>query len=134
MDQTSAPKTILIVEDELGMRFFLMTLLETNGYKVLTAQNGRQGSDLASSQGPDLIVLDVMMPQQGGILMYQHLKADPLLKQIPVVMLSAVSAQAFSHALSMLRSQSSEPLPAPEAYLEKPPDPDRLLRTIRQLI
>lgn len=127
-------KMILIVEDEMDMRFFLTTLLETNGFAVMAARNGMEGIRHASARRPDLIVLDVMMPQQGGLVMYRHIKQNPQLKHIPVVMLSAVGAKEFSHSLSMLGSQSAESLPPPEAYLEKPPDPDRVLHIIRQFI
>lgn len=128
------PKTILVVDDEMDMRFFLTTLLETSGYKVIAAKNGTEGIASAAAHRPDLILLDLMMPRQGGLLMYRQLKQSPELMQIAVVMLSSVDRKSFGYSLQMLNVQSTEPLPPPEAYLEKPPDPDRVLHTIRQFI
>ena len=118
----------------MDMRYFLTTLLETSGFAVVAAKNGTEGIHHVTARRPDLIILDVMMPQQGGLLMYRHIKQAPDLKQIPVVMLSAVSQNSFLHSLKMLNTQLPEPLPPPAAYLEKPPDPDRVLHIIRQII
>lgn len=125
-------KLVLVVEDEMDMRFFMATLLEINGFDVATARNGGEGISLAAIVQPDLIVLDVMMPEQGGLLMYRRLKSDPKLSSIPVVMLSAIGKGTFDHSLRMLDTNSAEPLPMPEAYIEKPPEPDNVLQTIRR--
>ena len=127
-------KTVLVVEDELDMRFFLKTLLETNGYAPLIAKDGRDGILKAKTQDPELIILDVMMPQQGGAMMYKNLKSDAQLKTIPVIMLSAVSRTTFQHFLNMLAAQTNDKIPQPEAYVEKPPDPRNLLQIIQQII
>ena len=127
-------KTVLVVEDQLDMRFFLKTLLETNGYVPLIAKDGRDGLSKAKTDEPDLIILDVMMLQQGGAVMYQNLKSDDQLQTIPVIMLSAVSRTTFQHFLKMLAAQTDDTIPQPEAYVEKPPDPRNLLQIIQQII
>lgn len=127
-------KLILVVEDEMDMRFFLQTILETNGYSVEAARDGWEGIGRAALLVPDLIVLDVMMPRQGGVLMYRQLKHDPQLRHIPVVMFSAIGKGAFNHCLAMLNADTAEPIPPPEAYIEKPPDPQSVLRTIRRFL
>ncbi len=127
-------KLILIVEDEMDMRFFLNTLFETNDFRVAAARNGQEGIERAACLRPDLILLDVMMPKEGGMLMYRQLKNDPDLRHIPVVMLSAISPKTFQHSLAMLNLHSNDALPLPEAYIEKPPDPESVLRTVRQFI
>lgn len=128
------PKTILVIEDELDMRLFLKVLLETNGYLPIVAGNGRDGIEKARAHAPDLIVLDVMMPRQGGARTYRDLRSDPAFKQIPVIMLSAVAKTTFFHYLKMLDAGRSERIIEPEAYVEKPPDPRYLLNCIARCI
>jgi two-component system phosphate regulon response regulator PhoB len=125
---------ILIVDDEMDMRIFMSTLFETSGFKAVTARDGNQGLVRAGENRPDLIILDVMMPGEGGALMYKALKGDPRLKDIPVIMLSAVNETSFRHYLKMLNTQSSQPVPDPEAYMEKPPDPDALLQLAQSVL
>jgi two-component system phosphate regulon response regulator PhoB len=125
---------VLIVEDEIDMRFFLSTLLKTNGLTPISASNGIEGIEKAKAAPPDLVILDMMMPKQGGALMYRHLKTDKLLTDIPVIILSAVPRQAFLHYLSMLNIHTAGKTPQPDAYIEKPPEPGHLLVTIRRLL
>ena len=67
-------KTVLIVEDELDMRIFISTLLETSGYQPVMTRDGNEGMLKAQDICPDLIILDVMMPGEGGVQMYRQLK------------------------------------------------------------
>ena len=127
-------KRILIVDDEIDMRIFISTLLETTGYKPLVGRNGSEGILKAKKFTPDLIILDVMMPGEGGVEMYRQLKTDNKLKKIPVIMLSAVAKKTFFHYLNMLNAQSVHPVPEPEAYMEKPPEASVLLKITQQLI
>jgi CheY-like chemotaxis protein len=127
-------KKILIVDDELDMRIFLSTLLETSGYQPVTTRDGMDGVSKARAGKPDLILLDVMMPGEGGVQMYRNLKTDPELAMIPVVMLSAVEKKSFDHYLSMLNSSMPCPIPQPAAYLEKPVDPDQLLMVLKSIL
>ena len=82
---------ILVVDDELDMRTFITTLLETSGYRPIIAVNGEEGIQKAREKKPAAIILDVMMPKEGGIQMYRELKTDDELKEIPVIMLSAIA-------------------------------------------
>lgn len=134
MTNDKIQKTVLVVEDELDMRFFLKTLLETSGYRPVIAKNGSDGLEKARKDSPELILLDVMMPEQGGAIMYHTLKSDVVLAKIPVIILSAVSQSTFEHYLKMLALTSANTVPAPDAYVEKPPDPRNLLRIIQQFV
>ena len=118
----------------MDMRLFMTTLFETSGYRVVAVRDGRQGLAKASELEPDLIILDVMMPGEGGAKMYQALKGDPGLDRIPVIMLSAVDQKAYHHFLNMLTVQAGKPIPAPRAYVEKPPDPDALLALAEKIL
>ena len=127
-------KKILIVDDELDVRIYVATLFETSGYTPITTRNGIEGLQKAKELTPDLIILDVMMPKAGGVTMYRDLKADQQLKNIPVIMLTAVGKKSFSHYLKMLDLKVEGTIPRPEAYMEKPLDHDKLLELARKLL
>ncbi len=125
-------KKILVVDDELDMRTFVTTLLETSGYRPVCAEDGLKGLEIARREKPALIVLDVMMPRESGITMYRELKTDPVLRDIPVIMVSALSKKTFFHSQKVLDEYRGESIPEPEAYIEKPPEPDELLEAIKR--
>ncbi len=127
-------KKVLIVDDELDMRTFVSTLLETSGYKPLTAVDGKEGMVVARSKKPSVVILDVMMPNESGIGMYRELKNDPDLKDVPVIMLSALSKKTFFHSQKVLDEYRGEKIPKPSAYIEKPPEPDELLEAIQNCL
>lgn len=127
-------KTVLVVDDELDMRIFLSTLLETSGYQPVATRNGSEGIVKAREISPDLIILDVMMPGEGGVVMYRQLRTDPNLKTIPVIMLSAVAEKTFSHYLNMINAGLQASIPGPDAYVEKPPEADILVATVARIV
>ena len=127
-------KTVLIVEDELDMRIFLSTLLETSGYHPIITRDGHEGLLKAKAVCPDLIILDVMMPGEGGVQMYRQLKTDENLCNIPVIMLSAVTRKTFAHYLNMVNARLKDTIPDPDAYIEKPPEAEELLKMTTALI
>jgi two-component system, OmpR family, phosphate regulon response regulator PhoB len=127
-------KKVLIVDDELDMRTFVSTLLETSGYKPLTAVDGKEGMAVARRQKPSVVLLDVMMPNESGIGMYRELKNDPDLKDIPVIMVSALSRKTFFHSQKVLDEYKGENIPEPAAYIEKPPEADELLEAIQDCL
>lgn len=81
-------RKILIVEDDEALLKILRLLLE-NSYDVTLAMNGKQGLELATSQRPDLILMDVMMPEMDGLEVLRRLKEDPEMARIPVILLTA---------------------------------------------
>jgi len=123
-------KRILVVDDELDMRTFITTLLETNGYKPLSAKDGIEGLETARKTKPSLIIMDIMMPKESGIDLYRELKNAPDLKDIPVIVLSAISKKTFFHSQEMLDRYRGETIPEPAAYIEKPPEPEELLEAV----
>ena len=127
-------KTVLIVEDELDMRIFISTLLETSGYEPIMTRDGKEGLFKARDACPDLIILDVMMPGEGGVQMYRQLKTDKTLCDIPVIMLSAVTRKTFAHYLNMVNARLKDAIPDPDAYIEKPPEAEELLKMTTALI
>ena len=127
-------KKVLIVDDEMDMRIFLSTLLETSGYKAIIAANGEEGMQKAREHKPAVIILDVLMPKSGGIQMYREVKTDEDLKATPVIMISAIAKKTFLHSMKMLNSHRGETVPEPEGYIEKPPESDDLLETLAKCI
>jgi len=83
----SAPR-ILVVEDDPSVRGLLQTLLTAEGYEVAVASDGLAGLVKAASHAPALILLDLMMPDLGGIRVLEELHSDPALKNIPVVVVT----------------------------------------------
>ena len=127
-------KRILVVDDELDMRTFITTLLETSGYKPIIAVNGEDGILKAREKKPAAIILDVMMPREGGIQMYRELKNDEELKEIPVIMLSAIAKKTFFHSQQVLNTYRGQKVPEPAAYIEKPPETEELLQILEQCL
>lgn len=127
-------KNILIIEDEMEMRFYLMALVKSMGHHPVMARNGTHGLEaLNESMGtvlPDLIILDVMMPEKGGALVYREVKSDKRLQDIPLLIFSGVDPSAFSHYIKMLNADPGCDVPVPKYYVEKSADPDYLKRVI----
>lgn len=128
-------KKILVVDDEADMRTFVSTVVATRGFQPVTAEDGAQALNLARSEPPDLVILDVMMPKiDDGIQTYQQFKKDEQLNRVPIIMLSAIARKTFFHTIRMLNPHKDRAIPEPEAYMEKPPDADELIRLIDELL
>lgn len=87
-------KRVLVVDDDDGVREIVQVSLEAAaGWEVLAADSGRVGIEIAIAQQPDLILLDVMMPEEDGVAIYQKLKDNAATQSIPTILLTA-KAQA----------------------------------------
>jgi CheY-like chemotaxis protein len=127
-------KTVLILEDEPDVMTYLETLLQDHGYRTLRAANGREGAERLKTEKPDLVSLDITMPEQSGIRFYRDLKENPETSGIPVVVVTAVTGyggdpEPFERFLSTRKQ-----VPPPEAFLSKPIDRDEFIRVISELI
>jgi DNA-binding response OmpR family regulator len=118
-------KTILLVEDEPDFRMALRIRLQANGYKVLEAEDGVAGLDMARSQNPDLIILDVMLPKMEGYKVARLLKFDEKHRNIPIIMLTARSQQSDRETGSSVGAN---------AYMTKPFKPEELLEVLKKLL
>jgi two-component system, cell cycle response regulator DivK len=118
-------KTVLIVEDnELNMKLF-HDLLEAHGYQTVGTRNGIEALDLARRHHPDLIVMDIQLPEVSGLEVTKWLKDDPDLQTIPVV---AVTAFAMKGDEERIREGGCE------AYLSKPISVGKFLETVRHFL
>ncbi len=127
-------KRIVVVDDELDIRTFISTLLESQGFKTAVAPNGEAGMERVREKKPDLITLDIMMPQESGIKMYRDLKMDPELKDVPVIVISAMARKTFLHSQKLLDQFRGQNVPEPEGYIEKPPEPDELMDEVNRVL
>ena len=128
------PKRVLTVDDDPDISIFVKTVLDENGYTPLVARNGETGLAIARDEGPDLIILDVLMPKQSGIRMYRELKSDESLKDIPVIILSGIAKRTFLRSQEALTEFGDESIPEPDVYIEKPVEPVELAETVKGLI
>ena len=81
-------KTVLIVEDEAPMQLALNDILVFEGFSVLEAKNGEEGLEMALKEHPDLILLDILMPQMNGLVMLKKLREDEWGKKAEVIILT----------------------------------------------
>ncbi len=81
--------TILIVDDEIVSRYTIEALLESEQYSLFFAENGEQGIEKAETMKPDIMLLDVMMPGMNGFAVCRKIRANPQLKDLPIVMITA---------------------------------------------
>src|SRR6516225_2812932 len=118
-------KTVLIVEDnELNMKLF-RDLLEAHGYETSGTSNGCEALDLVRKTRPDLILMDIQLPQVSGLDVTRWIKDDPELRGIPVV---AVTAFAMKGDEERIREGGCE------AYLSKPISVAKFIETIRRFL
>ncbi len=88
--------TVLVVDDEFGVVDVLETILTDEGYRIITASNGRQGLVRLEEETPDVILLDFMMPILGGAEMLLAMAAAPAHQRIPVIMMSSLSEKSVA--------------------------------------
>jgi len=127
-------KKVLLVDDEVDVRKFVSKLVERAGYEVIEAKNGVEGMGRVREDKPDLIILDILMPKQSGIRMYRELKTDEPLKDIPVIVLSAIAPKSFFRSQEVLAEFAGQPVPEPEAYIEKPEEPEELIELMKKIL
>ena len=118
--------TLLYVEDNLANLSLVETILAARpGWKTIPALQGRLGAELACEHVPDLVLLDLHLPDVQGDEVLRRLRADKRTARIPVVM---ISADATPRTIDRLRAQGAD------AYLTKPLDVDEFLSTIDRLL
>ncbi|MEM9279672.1 MAG: response regulator [Pseudomonadota bacterium] len=118
-------KTILIVEDnELNMKLF-NDLLEAKGYRILQTKNGMEALDIARAEKPDLILMDIQLPEVSGLEVTKWIKEDDSISHIPVI---AVTAFAMKGDEERIRQGGCE------AYISKPISVASFVKTIQYYI
>lgn len=121
-------KKILIVDDEKDVLTYFEAIFNDNGFDTVLAQDGIEGFERAKSENPDLITLDITMPKQSGLKIYRQYKNHPELKNIPVIIITAVD-----DFLGIFLDDLKEYAP-PEGIFYKPIDPEKLLKLIVEIL
>ncbi len=119
-------KTILIVEDEPDTVTYLSTLLEDAGYSTVTAEDGNQALQRVKASRPDLITLDITMPNRSGVGFYRDMKQSEEWKGIPIIIVTGVTSD-FEKFISTRRH-----VPPPEGYVPKPIDKQKILALVKE--
>jgi CheY-like chemotaxis protein len=127
-------KKILILEDEAHVVTYLETLLQDNGYDTVSAPDGKIGFEKAKAERPDLICLDISMPEQSGIRFYRNLRDDPDLNAIPVVVVTAVTGYGGDPESFRTFLSTRKQVPPPEGFFSKPIDREQFLKAVAGLL
>jgi len=118
-------KKILVVDDDPLMHRLFQHHLEKAGYQMMSAKTGREALDLAGRQPPNLIVMDIMMPDMDGLEALRELKKGDVTKAIPVIVITA-----NGHYVARKESEQS----GASVFLTKPFSPTQLLTEVRKLV
>jgi len=127
-------KKVLVVDDDVDIRKVVSKLVEKSGYITIEAKNGIEGMGKVREEKPDLIILDILMPKESGIRMYRELKIEEALKNIPVIVLSAIPKKSFFRSQKVLDEFAGQSVPEPEAYIEKPEEPEELIALMKKIL
>ena len=127
-------KKILILDDEPSVVTYLEALLQDNGYETVSASDGLEGMEKVRSEKPDLITLDISMPEESGIRFYRDLKEDPELAGIPVVIVTGVTGYGYKPEDFEKFISSRKRIPPPDGFIPKPIERDELLKGVTALL
>jgi DNA-binding response OmpR family regulator len=119
-------KRIVYIEDEPEMIDLVRLILGRKGYELVGATSGEAGLELVREELPDVILLDLMMPDMDGWEVYQHLKAGETTRDIPVIILTA-KAQSIDRVLGLHIAKVDD-------YVSKPFSPQDLVEIVRQVL
>ena len=118
-------KKILVIDDEPGVVEIVRVNLEWEGYDICAAFDGQEGWDKVRSERPDLVILDIMMPQMSGLELLERIKADPHICDVPVIMLTVRAGDM--DVIQALEKGAVE-------YLTKPFEPLNLVRVVKKTL
>jgi two-component system response regulator VicR len=120
------PKRVVCIEDEPEMIDLVRLILGRKGFDVIGANGGIEGLETVRREKPDLVLLDLMMPDMDGWEVYQQMKADSILREIPVVVVTA-KAQSIDKVLGLHIAKVDD-------YITKPFGPQELLESVEKII
>jgi len=119
-------KVVVCIEDEPEMIALVKLILGRKGFDLIGAVGGREGLETVRKLKPDLVLLDLMMPDMGGWEVYQQMKADPELKDIRVIVVTA-KAQSIDKVLGIHIAKVDD-------YVTKPFGPQELLQSVNKVL
>lgn len=121
-------KKILIIDDEEDIITYLSTFFNDSGFTTITANDGKDGVQKAIKENPDIITLDVSMPEESGVKALREIQTNEVTKNTPVIIVTGVSLD-FKRFI-----ETRKQVHPPEGYFEKPIDRDELLKKVKELL
>jgi len=125
-DMSSEPRTVVCIEDEPGVIELIRLILERRGLKVVGAVSGMEGLEVVRQIQPSLVLLDLMMPGMDGWEVYRRMKADAMMKTIPVIIVTA-KAEGIDEVLAKHIAKVDD-------YIKKPFSLQELLQSIERVL
>ncbi len=122
----SPTRRVVCIEDEPEMIDLVKLILSRKGFQVTGAMGGREGLEVIARHNPDLVLLDLMMPDMDGWEVYQKMKADDAMKTIPVIVVTA-KAQSIDKVLGLHIAKVDD-------YITKPFGPQELLESVEKVL
>ena len=123
---SSEPRTVVCIEDEPGVIELIRLILERRGLKVVGAVSGMEGLEVVRQVQPSLVLLDLMMPEMDGWEVYRRMKADAMMKTIPVIIVTA-KAEGIDEVLAKHIAKVDD-------YIKKPFSLQELLQAIERVL
>ena len=127
-------KKILIVDDEPDIVSYLEMLLQDQGYETATAGNGKEALEAVKRDRPDLVTLDISMPEASGTRFYKEMRTDPELSKIPVIIVTAVTGLGGDKYAYEKFISHRHLVPAPEAFFPKPIEREAFVEAVKELL
>lgn len=121
---------ILVVDDYPSDQKMITMALESENYEVITASDGKEGIAKARSEKPDLIIMDVMMPEEDGLDACRELKSDPACSHIPIVIHTSI----HDSPIILREFQKVTESPYADAYIDKPCNPEDLVAVVKKCL
>ena len=119
-------RKVVCIEDDAAMIDLVTLILKTKGFEVSGAMNGPDGLELIAKVRPDLVLLDLMMPEMDGWDVYQRMKADEYMRTVPVIVVTA-KAQTIDKVLGLNIAKVQD-------YITKPFSPSELVKSIHKVL
>lgn len=129
---STARKRVLVVDDEPDVCIYLSRIFQENGFSVTRAADGEQALQAVEKERPDLITLDLSMPETSGVKFYRMMKSRPDLRTIPVIFVTGITGPGGPRDTERFYSTRPQ-VPPPDGFIAKPIDPQELLELARKL-
>jgi DNA-binding response OmpR family regulator len=121
-------KKILIIDDEEDVLTYLSAFFANNNFYVISAPNGKEGIQKALSEKPDIITLDISMPEESGVKALRELQNNENTRSTPIIIITGVTSD-FKRFI-----KARKQIHMPEGYFEKPIDRELLLKKVNELL
>lgn len=133
-DASTSTKRVLVVEDEPDFSALVQSVLTRHGYDVTLAHNGWDALEKADQRAPDLVTLDLQMPQNSGLHFFRAMRSSEKFRHIPIIVITGITRDDKDMENLVRSFLEVSHLPPPEAYVEKPFDNRQLLNAVEQAL